>query len=143
MFIHVMLCNISALHVYRFIDQLQSKQIHELLSSLLQEKKFKKFISVTMVMDTPPSYLFIAPTLLVHSLPRMHNQSSILQFIFTSNFHVKRKRVVFLPLLAVIDVLFWRSCAGLLSGGVFITSLNGRLLLRLLSKFLSAFCASG
>ena len=82
-----MLCNISALHVYRFIDQLQSKQIHELLSSLLQEKKFKKFISVTMVMVTPPSYLFIAPMRackqLTQNAQSIVNPSVHLQFEFS------------------------------------------------------------
>ena len=61
-----MLCNKSALHVYLFIDQLQSKQIHELLSSLLQEKKFKKFISVwTHLRHTS----LLLQWELVHSLP--------------------------------------------------------------------------
>ena len=82
-----MLCNISALHVYRFIDQLQSKQTHELLSSLLQEKKLKKFISVTMVMDTPPSYLFIAPmgacTQLTQNVQSIVNPSVHLHFEFS------------------------------------------------------------
>ena len=82
-----MLCNISALHDYRFIDQLQSKQIHELLSSLLQVKKFKKFLSVTMVMDTPPSYLFIASmgacTQLTQNAQSIVNPSVHLHFEFS------------------------------------------------------------
>ena len=40
------------------IHQLQAKQTHEQLLSLLQ---LEKFILVTMVMDTPPSHLFTAP----------------------------------------------------------------------------------
>ena len=50
---------ITCLSVYRSVAVEADSRVTIL--SPAGKKKFKKFISVTMVMDTPPSYLFIAP----------------------------------------------------------------------------------
>ena len=51
------------IEMFIYVMLLQSKRIHELLFSHLQYSaaKVRGFILVTMVIDTPPSHLFIAP----------------------------------------------------------------------------------
>ena len=70
-------------------------------SCSIPPRRLKKFISVTMVMGTPPSHLYIAPMRASVKLSQNAQAIANHKFIFISNFHVKRRCVVFLLLLAV------------------------------------------
>ena len=64
-------------------------------------RRLKKFISITMVMNTPPSHLYIAPMRACVQLSQNAQAIANQKFTLMSNFHVKRRWVVFFLLLAV------------------------------------------
>ena len=70
-------------------------------SCSIPPRRLKKFISVTMVMGTPPSHLYIAPMRASVKLSQNARAIANHKIISIPNFHVKRICVVFLLLLAV------------------------------------------
>ena len=95
-------CIVSALYVYPSVAGEANTRVTIFPPAVFCH--IGKFNFVTMVMDTPPSHLFIAPIRACVQLSQ--NAPAIVnQFMFTSYFHVKHKCPVLLLPVAV-RVLF-------------------------------------
>ena len=118
MFIHLMLLQYIRI-ICLSISCRRSKYTSNYFPSCsIPPQRLEEFIFVTMVMDTPPSHLLIAPMRVCVYFPRMLKKSSSPKFVFTSKFACKpRMLCISSSINRKMSILYWRSCASLGGGG--------------------------